>query len=84
VNLAACGQNGPDLVILCLWYAVRADFGGGAREKRLVHRAQAAVGRLPAALFWGENRCYRSFGWVTSPSGVAAEAPGCVQLGKIG
>lgn len=48
-----------------------------------MRRAQAAAGRLPAAIFW-ENRGNRSFGWVTSPSGVAAEAPEGVHLGKIG
>src|SRR5262245_17959891 len=32
----------------------------------------------------GENRCHRSFGWVSSTPEVAAEAPGGVHLGKVG
>jgi hypothetical protein len=48
-----------------------------------VRRAQAAMGRLPAA-FLGENRCNRSSEGVTSAVGVAAATPESVHLGKIG
>jgi hypothetical protein len=34
--------------------------------------------------FSRENRCHRSFGWVSSTVRSVAEAPGSVHLGKIG
>jgi hypothetical protein len=53
------------------------------KAKRLVRWARAASGGLPAALL-GDICCHRAFEWVSSPSGVVAEAPGGVHLGKIG
>jgi hypothetical protein len=53
------------------------------KEKRLVRRAQAAMARLPAAIFGG-NRCNRNSAGVAFAVVVVAEAPGGVYLGKIG
>src|SRR5262249_61732145 len=39
--------------------------------------------KCPPRRFLGENRCNRSFAWVSLPCEVAAETPGGVHLGKI-
>jgi hypothetical protein len=55
------GQKGPDGVLVRPRRAARAEFGGGAKERRHVRRAQAAAGRVAATL-GGESRCNCSFG----------------------
>src|SRR5262249_5145051 len=67
--------------------------GGAPSSPRPLVRAATPVGTSPGGLrlpwggyrrgFSGENRCNRSFAWVSSLSGVAAETPGGVHLGKI-
>src|SRR5262249_17588900 len=75
LRCAAPDQPGPNVAAVRPRCAVWADFGGRAREERLVRWAQAATGRV-AALVWGEYRCTRSSAAVASGVGVAAEAPG--------
>jgi hypothetical protein len=55
--------------------AARADFGN-ERSRSVICAGLRLLGGGTGGPLFGEHCCYRSFAWVGSPAGVAAEASG--------